>query len=165
MRQRWIDGRTAGLAALGLALLVVAATACSSDNNTPAASSSDTTTSSASGSPSEDGDGGTIQIGNDQANDHGEADATGQDELKVEQDNFYFKATVVTGTAGQALTLEVENEGSVQHTFTIDDQSIDVSVDPGESSKIDVTFPDSGMVEFYCRFHRSSGMVGGLKVA
>jgi plastocyanin len=164
MRERLIGGRMAGRA-LVLALLVGAATACSSDNGTPAASNSDTNTPTTSSSASEGGDGGTIQIGNDQANDHGEADATGQDELKVEQDDFYFEPTVITGTAGQALTIEVENEGSVQHTFTIDDQSIDVAVNPSENTKVDVTFPDSGTVEFYCRFHHGSGMAGGLKVA
>lgn len=164
MPERWIGGRTVGLA-LGLALLVVAATACSSDNNTPAASNTDTNTPATSSSPSEGGEGGTIPIGDDQANDHGEADATGQDELKVEQDNFYFEPTVITGAAGQALTIEVDNEGSAQHTFTIDDQSIDVAVDPGEDVTVDVTFPDSGVVEFYCRFHHGSGMAGELKVA
>ncbi len=35
----------------------------------------------------------------------------------------------------------------------------------GESADVDVTFPDADAVEFYCRFHESSGMKGGLTVA
>jgi plastocyanin len=164
MRQRWIGGPMA-VVALVLALLVVSASACSSsDNGSPAASSSDTGSPAASGSVSEEGDGGTIPIGDDQANDHGESDVTGKDELKIEQDDFYFEPTVVAGSAGQSLKIELDNEGSVQHTFTIDDQSIDVAVDAGADATVDVTFPDSGIVEFYCRFHHGSGMAGELKV-
>jgi plastocyanin len=157
MRERVIGGRMAGIS-LVLVVLVVAATACGSDGDTPPAQSP-------AGTASGGGEGGTIQIGDDQANDHGQADATGQDELKVEQDNFYFEPTVITGAAGQALKIELDNEGSAQHTFTIDEQSIDVTVDPGEDATVDVTFPVSGIVEFYCRFHRGSGMAGGLEVA
>jgi plastocyanin len=29
---------------------------------------------------------------------------------------------------------------------------------------VDVTFPDSGEVVFFCEYHRSQGMVGGLEV-
>jgi plastocyanin len=89
---------------------------------------------------------------------------TGKAELKLEQDDFYFNPTVITGTTGQTLKIEVDNEGSVQHTFTIDDQSIDVAIDAGKDATVDVTFPDSGIVEFSCRFHHGSGMAGELKV-
>jgi hypothetical protein len=50
------------------------------------------------------------------------------------------------------------------HTFTIDGQDVDVQLGAGESGQAEVTFPDSGALVFYCRFHVSGGMLGGLSV-
>ena len=91
---------------------------------------------------------------------------TGKDmrPIGVEQVNYFFNPTVLTGSAGQSLKIEVHNGGTVPHTFTIDDQNVDVEVQPGEDATVNVAFP-SGVVEFYCRFHHGSGMAGELKVA
>ena len=75
------------------------------------------------------------------------------------QDNS-FDPTKVDGDAGKKVTLTLENSGQAAHTFTIDDQKVDTEVEPGASATVDVTIPDSGSVEFYCRFH--SGMAGTL---
>ena len=50
--------------------------------------------------------------------------------VEIELDNYYFKKTFVKAPAG-SVTVELKNEGSVQHTFTIDDQDIDVELAPG----------------------------------
>jgi plastocyanin len=110
---------------------------------------------------------GKIAIGTDQANDHGTEDVAGMSTFELEADNddgFYFKPTVLTGTANRSITLEVRNEGTAQHNFSIDSQRLDVTIAPGASEEVEVTFPASGTVEFYCSFHRSLGMVGELKV-
>jgi plastocyanin len=155
---------------LSLAFVVVlTATACS--KSTPAASGSSSPTPAATqsgsgGSPSSSG--GTIPIGDDSANDHGTKDVSGMSSVKVEQDNdsgFYFEPTVLQGTAGQQLTIQLENAGSLPHTFTIDDQNIDVELQPGGEQDVQVTFASTGAVEFYCKFHHSSGMAGELLVA
>jgi plastocyanin len=86
----------------------------------------------------------------------------------VEQKNdsgFYFEPTVLQGTASQQLTIHLENKGTLPHTFTIDDQNIDVELQPGNEQDVQVTFASTGPVEFYCKFHRSSGMAGELLVA
>ena len=75
------------------------------------------------------------------------------------QDNS-FDPNKVGGEAGKKVTLTVENKGQAEHTFTIDDQKVDTEVEPGASATVDVTIPESGSVEFYCRFH--SGMTGTL---
>jgi len=31
--------------------------------------------------------------------------------------------------------------------------------------EVEVTFPQSGTVEFYCKYHRQSGMVGQLQAS
>jgi len=144
-------------AVLSAVVLVLASCSSSSSTSSPAAGAS----SSSSGA-------GTITIGSDQANDHGTEDVTGQSSFEVEADNddgFYFKPTVLTGSANQSITLEIKNEGTTQHNFSIDAQSVDVTLDPGKSQEVEVTFPASGTVEFYCSIHRSLGMAGELEVA
>jgi plastocyanin len=145
-----------------IALACLLAASCSKANSgvgDESASASTSASASVSASPS------SIMIGSDQANDHGEATVTGETSIEVEQDDFYFGPTVLTGSAGQDLTIELKNEGSVAHTFTIDSLNVDVEVQPDESKNVSVTFPQSGFTEFYCRFHRTSGMVGELTVA
>jgi len=107
---------------------------------------------------------GTITIAGQEATNHGSEDVAGISELEVEVDDFYFAPTVLEGEAGQALSLSLFNEGAAPHTFTIDDQDVDVELGAGESGQAEVTFPDSGALVFYCRFHVSGGMLGGLSV-
>jgi plastocyanin len=72
---------------------------------------------------------------------------------------------VLEGEAGQQLALGLYNEGDTPHTFTIDEAGIDEELPTGvDAISIDVTFPDSGALIFYCRFHRDQGMVGALSV-
>jgi plastocyanin len=137
-------------------LLFAGACSSSSSSTSPAAAGS------ASGTES-----GTITIGSDQANDHGTEDATGKSSFEIEANNdevFYFKPTILTGSASQSITLEIKNEGSVPHNFSIESLGVDVTVEPGSSQQVDVKFPATGTVEFFCSFHRSLGMVGELEV-
>jgi plastocyanin len=107
------------------------------------------------------GSGGQVNAAGVQANDHGAKSVSG--ETKVELDDYYFKPTILKGKAGQKLTLKLENEGSIDHSFTIDSQSIDTVLAPGKEAKVTVTIPKSGSVSFYCKFHKSSGMAGALQ--
>ena len=83
----------------------------------------------------------------------------------MELDDFYFEPTVITGTPGQSIKLELENEGEALHNFTLTDQQIDQDVAAGQSSDVTVTIPQSGEVQFFCKYHKSLGMVGGLSTA
>jgi plastocyanin len=71
---------------------------------------------------------------------------------------------VLQGKPGEKVTLELKNEGKVEHTFTIDSQGIDKHLQPGSKAEATVTIPQSGAVSFYCKFHKSSGMAGALAV-
>jgi plastocyanin len=141
--------RLPGLAVLLLVVLLVGA-ACSSSDEEP------------QGGASGDSEGGQITINGDKANGHGSADVAGKDETELEADDFYFEPTTLEGQAGQTLKLELKNEGSAEHNFSIDDQNIDQDIEAGEDAEVTVTFPDSGILEFYCKYHRTSGMVGQL---
>jgi len=135
-----------------VALLAVAAAGCGGGYGGSKSSSSQP----ASGS----GSGGQVNAAGVQANNHGTKTVSG--ETKVEIDDYYFSPTLLKGKPGQKVTLELENEGSVEHSFTIDSQSIDKVIAPGKDVKVTVTMPKSGSVSFYCKFHKSSGMAGAL---
>jgi plastocyanin len=150
--------RSTSLSVASLAITaVLLAGACSSSSSTssPAASGSAT-------------GGNTITIGSDTANDHGTKDATGKSTFEIDERNdngFYFDPTILTGSAGQSLTIDIKNEGTAPHNFSIDSLGVNVTLQPGTSQSVKVTFPPSGTTEFFCSFHRSLGMVGGLQVA
>lgn len=67
---------------------------------------------------------------------------------------FAFEPSSVTVTQGDSIT--VRNEDPTAHTFTMDDGSIDESLDPGES--VEVTPTTAGA--FHCTIHAS--MTGTL---
>ena len=137
-----------------VALVAVAAAGCGSGYGGSKSSSSQPA--------SRSGSGGHVNAAGVQANNHGTKTASG--ETKVEMDDYYFSPTLLKGKPGQKVTLELENEGSVEHSFTIDSQSIDKVIAPGKDVKVTVTMPKSGSVSFYCKFHKSSGMAGALAV-
>jgi len=92
-------------------------------------------------------------------------DVSGKTTFAIDAQDFSFSPNALTGSAGQSLSITVTNKGSATHTFTIDSENVDVELAPGDSQKVTVTFPESGSVEFYCKFHVSSGMKGTLQVA
>jgi plastocyanin len=106
--------------------------------------------------------GGQTTVAGVEANDHGTT--TVGDEAKLELDDDYFEPTVLEGKPGQKVTLELENEGKLAHTFTIDSERIDKNLEPGDEAKVTVTMPKSGSLSFYCKYHKSAGMAGALAV-
>ena len=81
---------------------------------------------------------------------------------EVELDDDYFDPKTITGDAGETITLELKNEGSNEHNFTLDAQSVDQDVEAGDEAEVTVTLPKSGTLTFYCKYHRSQGMTGTL---
>ncbi len=92
-------------------------------------------------------------------------DVAGKTAFAIEAQDFSFSPNSLTGSPGQSLEITVTNKGSATHTFTIDSENVSVELAPGDSQKVTVTFPESGSVEFYCKFHVGSGMKGTLQVA
>ena len=108
---------------------------------------------------------GTKEIGGFEATFHGSADVSAREEFELELDDSYYGPTVLKGESGQELSLDLHNEGAIPHTFTVDGARIDEELPSGaEGISIDVTFPATGALVFYCRFHREQGMVGALSV-
>jgi plastocyanin len=137
------------LAFLAVAFVVLLAAGCGGSSN-----------SKSSSSESGGGGGGKKTIAGVPANDHGSKNVSG--EAEVELDDFYFEPTVLRGKPGSQVTLELKNEGSTEHNFSIDSESINKDVEAGEDAKVTVTFPKSGQLSFYCKYHKNMGMAGAL---
>ena len=113
---------------------------------------------------SEEGEGTTMTIGGVATEVHGTKDVSGETgKVEIEMYDDFFEPTVLKGTPGQKVTIELKNEGERAHTFTVTEQSVDQEVQPGDEAEADVTFPESGELSFICKFHESSGMVGALE--
>lgn len=111
-------------------------------------------------------EGGSTTVGGMTASLHGTKDVSGETgKVEIEMYDDYFEPTVLKGTPGQTITLELKNEGERPHTLTISDKGIDQEVQPGDEAEADVTFPNSGELVFVCRFHENNGMIGELKVS
>jgi plastocyanin len=89
----------------------------------------------------------------------------GATQTKLEMDNFYFSPKTITGKPGQKITLELKNEGSVEHNLTVASQGINRDVEAGKTATVEVTIPQSGTVAFYCKYHKSRGMTGQLQAS
>jgi YVTN family beta-propeller protein len=95
--------------------------------------------------------------------DHGTKDVRKLSKLELEADDYYFGPTFLRGNPGQKLTLMVESEASTLHNITIPALGIDKDIPPKGKVQLDVAFPASGALTFYCKFHGPLGMRGMLK--
>ena len=139
----------AAMAGALLGLLAVAVTGCGGKSTAKPSSTSSS--------------GGQKTIAGVTANDHGTK--TVSTSAEVEMDDYYFKPTVIEGKPGSTVMLELKNEGTIEHNFTVGAQNIHMNMQPGSSAKVTVTIPKSGAVSFYCKFHKSMGMAGALAVS
>jgi len=134
-----------------LLALGVVATACTTSTSTSAAAPSATDSASASASP--------LPTSPAPA-----ADVAGKTAFTIDTYDDFFSPNVLMGSAGQKLSLTIDNKGTAAHTFTIANEDVDVTLMPGTSQTVKVTFPKSGSTEFVCRLHESMGMTGELQV-
>jgi plastocyanin len=106
-----------------------------------------------------------ITIKGHAANFHGARKvAPGSRMLDMEMDNDYFSPTVLKGVPGSRLTIDLKNEGSRIHNFSIPSQHVDMNCGVRATGRVTVRFPNSGMLMFFCTYGRSSGMRGALSV-
>ncbi len=104
----------------------------------------------------------TLQLGTTTVNAHGTKDVSKVATIDLEADSFYFDPTFLSGKPGQKLTIKVENDSTTLHNFSVKSLGIDSDVQPKGDSEIEVTFPDTGVLLFYCKYHTGQGMNGEL---
>lgn len=97
-----------------------------------------------------------------QVNDHGTKDLGTATELSVKVDDFFFEPTFVKASPGATVTVELDNEGQAPHTFTVESLGVDETLQPGDRKEVQLTLPQSGVVNFICRFHVGLGMQGAF---
>jgi plastocyanin len=71
-----------------------------------------------------------------------------------------FEPTTLTVASGTT-TITVTNSDTVTHTFTLDDNSVDETIEPGQS--VDVTVDVTASTGFHCEIHPQ--MTGTLQAA
>ena len=92
------------------------------------------------------------------------ADVSRKSAFTIDTYDDFFSPDTLMGSASQKLMLTIDNKGAAAHTFTIQSENVDVTLMPGTSQTVKITFPKSGSTQFVCRFHESMGMVGQLQV-
>ena len=156
-----ITRRRTILAAILASVLLLAA--CSNGSDEPAAAGGSTTPSSSSS----EGGGGRGYGSGDTGSDSGETGSNpgGNDDaaLAVSVANYQFSPATVKVDSGDAIELTNTNP-QTPHTFTVTDEDIDASLDPGSSTTVTIDLPP-GTYPFECTFHSSMGMRGTLKVS
>jgi plastocyanin len=81
--------------------------------------------------------------------------------VSIEARDFFFAPTCVTNFSARTLTLTVHNTGTALHNLTIQSLGIDKDVPAGQTITVTVNM-GSSPVPFFCKYHRTSGMVGAL---
>jgi plastocyanin len=87
-------------------------------------------------------------------------ETSGETRIAMEDNRFDPNSLTVASGA----ELELDNEGQNPHTFTIDGEDVDEQVNAGENGKVTLELA-AGTYQFYCKFHKSLGMVGSLTVS
>lgn len=84
----------------------------------------------------------------------------GESAIEVSASDFSFSPPKVSVDPGMEVSVQITNNGNVQHTFTMDDLGIDETIDPGEEVTVSLALETDQ--RFYCRFHESAGMEGTI---
>jgi predicted lipoprotein with Yx(FWY)xxD motif len=105
-----------------------------------------------------------VALGNLTADDHGTKDVSGETSIELEADSNYFNPTFLRGEAGQSITLKLSNESDTLHNFSVPALAIDQDLQGKQDTEVEVTFPQSGVLLFLCKYHTSAGMNGELLV-
>lgn len=93
-------------------------------------------------------------------NDRGSAAAAGAT-LDIQAGDFFFAPTCETAVPAGTVTLVVKNVGSALHNVSIPSLGIDQDVPAGETIRLNVD-AGSAPIQYFCKYHRTSGMVGAL---
>jgi plastocyanin len=99
-------------------------------------------------------------------NDKGSKTVTGSSaSVDVDLEDFAFSPTFMKVDAGAKVTVNLKNTGKAPHTFTVDGTDVDTQVAPGKTGTATVTAPKSGVVAYFCKFHKGQGMQGAAVVS
>jgi plastocyanin len=98
-------------------------------------------------------------------NRHGTATVADGGTIEMDMGEDYFAPSVLQGPPGATVAIELHNEGSRPHNFSVPGQGIDLRCGVRARGTVTVTFPASGVLLFRCRYTATSGMRGALVVS
>jgi plastocyanin len=98
----------------------------------------------------------------------GEQSVQGQEKTTVAVVRFgegrpAFSPTILVGTPHQRIDVVIDNQTPVLHNFSTVDDKIDQNIAPGKSITVTLTFPGSGYLWFFCKYHLQDSQVGALE--
>lgn len=77
--------------------------------------------------------------------------------------DFVYEQTSFSVPAGATVTVDFKNDGSTTHSFTLDNGAASKDADPGASTTLSFTAPQSGTLTFHCKYHPTT-MMGTITV-
>jgi plastocyanin len=86
----------------------------------------------------------------------------GRVDVDMDVQNFFFDPSFVRTAPGATVTVRLSNKGDTDHTFNVDTPAIFERLKPGDSRTIEIKLPESGVVNFYCKLHRTQGEQGAF---
>jgi plastocyanin len=90
------------------------------------------------------------------------ADLTSGQVFTLVTQNIQFHPKCFTARSSQSI--KIVNKDSVEHNFTIPGTQVDVNIQPGQTFNGQSAGLAPGTYPFFCKFHKSSGMVGTVTV-
>jgi plastocyanin len=105
-----------------------------------------------------------VVLGGAAINLHGIARVPDGGSVEMEMDEDYFEPSVLKGLPGATVTIELHNEGTRPHNFSVPGQGIDLQCGVRSRDDVTVTFPRTGVLVFSCKYTATSGMRGALTV-
>jgi len=147
--------RKALLVSLAVVTLAVAGCSKSSSTNSATGSTGTTGTTGTTGATGTGPSGATGVPANC-------SDLTSGSVFTLTQQNFAFHPACVIARSQQSIS--IVNKDSVLHNFTIEGTQVDVDIQPGTTFNGESAGLAAGTYPFFCKIHRSSGMVGVIVV-
>jgi nitrite reductase (NO-forming) len=92
--------------------------------------------------------------------------AGGGSKIEVTAKNLRFDPDALTAKAGQAVTIVLKNDDSIEHDLTVSDAAFKVVAPASRSGEKVLTVPKPGTYEFHCSVpgHEAAGMKGHITV-
>jgi hypothetical protein len=76
-----------------------------------------------------------------------------------------FSPTILVGSPDQEIDLTIENQTPALHNFSTVDEAIDRDIEVGGSISVHVTFPRTGYLFFFCKYHLQDSQIGAFQAA
>jgi uncharacterized cupredoxin-like copper-binding protein len=86
--------------------------------------------------------------------------------IRLEAEDIQWSQTGWQAKSGQPITVVIENIGSLDHNFVIEELDIELNLSPGETKEISFIFDAAGVYQYLCTVpgHLDAGMIGTITI-